>query len=375
MPLQIVASDTAPGRTLTYSATGLPPGLSINATTGVISGTPNTVGTYTAVVTVTDNIGIQGSTNFGWSITSVPQGKKGNVGASCQSSIYGSGFTNRVNTFDGNVGRNFGKQAWTGYITNVSQYPANVNDIQGVGTANSLGARTVLSFKPAIDTTNKYTSSTFAAEGTKVANMVKMYLNANINIIFTFYNEMNNAADGFTGTTGIGVTGWLAFWKFYANIVHANGGLMTWTPAMTHGFPNAIPYFPTNPLPDEVHPHVYANDWFIHGYMPDSYGIDALVNPHNIPVGCGEFGPTNDKAQFIPTTAQWNTFLEDIMCGYWGFTPTAHYPNGGRLAHGLNNTDIIYFGDASSTTALGAIMSPSDFKVPAMQFLYDTLNA
>ncbi len=36
--LQITATDSASGQTLTYSATGLPTGLSINASTGLISG-------------------------------------------------------------------------------------------------------------------------------------------------------------------------------------------------------------------------------------------------------------------------------------------------------------------------------------------------
>ena len=53
--LQIQASIGGANTPLTYSATGLPPGLSINKGTGVISGTPNgvTAGTYTAKVTVT----------------------------------------------------------------------------------------------------------------------------------------------------------------------------------------------------------------------------------------------------------------------------------------------------------------------------------
>ncbi|NUP47923.1 MAG: hypothetical protein HOW97_11515, partial [Catenulispora sp.] len=43
--LQISASDSA-GKSLTYSATGLPAGLSINSTSGLISGTPTTANTY-----------------------------------------------------------------------------------------------------------------------------------------------------------------------------------------------------------------------------------------------------------------------------------------------------------------------------------------
>jgi hypothetical protein len=64
--LQIHASDTG-SSTLAFSATGLPPGLSI-AATGLISGTPTTLGTYSVTVTATDATGATGSATFGWSI-------------------------------------------------------------------------------------------------------------------------------------------------------------------------------------------------------------------------------------------------------------------------------------------------------------------
>jgi serine protease len=66
--LQIHASDSASGTTLAYSASGLPAGLSINSSTGLISGKPNTVHTYSVTVTVTDNTGAKGSTSFSWTI-------------------------------------------------------------------------------------------------------------------------------------------------------------------------------------------------------------------------------------------------------------------------------------------------------------------
>ena len=60
---------------LTYSATGLPVGLSINATTGVITGTIDRSasqvngGNYTVVVTARDSGGLTATQTFGWSVT------------------------------------------------------------------------------------------------------------------------------------------------------------------------------------------------------------------------------------------------------------------------------------------------------------------
>jgi Putative Ig domain len=68
--LQIHATDSASGQTLTYSATGLPAGLSINSSTGLISGTPTTAGTYSVTVTVRDTTGATGSASFTWTINS-----------------------------------------------------------------------------------------------------------------------------------------------------------------------------------------------------------------------------------------------------------------------------------------------------------------
>ena len=67
--LQIHASDSASGQTLTYSATGLPAGLSISSS-GLISGTPTTAGTSSVTVTATDTTGAKGSASFTWTISS-----------------------------------------------------------------------------------------------------------------------------------------------------------------------------------------------------------------------------------------------------------------------------------------------------------------
>jgi hypothetical protein len=68
--LQIHATDSASGQTLTYSASGLPAGLSINSSSGLISGTPTTAGTSNVTVTAKDATGASGSTSFSWTASS-----------------------------------------------------------------------------------------------------------------------------------------------------------------------------------------------------------------------------------------------------------------------------------------------------------------
>jgi hypothetical protein len=67
--LQIQATDSSPGQTLTYGATGLPAGLSVSTTSGLITGTPTTAANYSVTITATDSTGASGSATFSWDIS------------------------------------------------------------------------------------------------------------------------------------------------------------------------------------------------------------------------------------------------------------------------------------------------------------------
>ncbi|MDH6120464.1 F0F1-type ATP synthase membrane subunit c/vacuolar-type H+-ATPase subunit K [Kitasatospora sp. GAS204A] len=96
--LQVSGSDSASGQTLTYSATGLPAGLSISSS-GLISGTPTTAATSSVTVTAKDTTGASGSASFSWTVSSTtgntvtvnsPGNQSGTVGTAVSLQVSGS---------------------------------------------------------------------------------------------------------------------------------------------------------------------------------------------------------------------------------------------------------------------------------------------
>jgi hypothetical protein len=64
LQLEAIDQESTP---LTYSATGLPPGLTLNATTGVIGGTLTTAGSYTVTASASDGV-LRSTQSFGWNV-------------------------------------------------------------------------------------------------------------------------------------------------------------------------------------------------------------------------------------------------------------------------------------------------------------------
>jgi len=152
----VSASDSAAGQTLTYSATGLPAGLSISSSTGVISGTPTAAGTSTVTVTATDSTGASGSATFTWTVSSASGGASSCTVTYSTQSQWAGGFVAQVTIANSGssaingwtLGFTFpGDQkitnAWNGTATqsgsNVTITNASYNGSLAPGTSTSVG--------------------------------------------------------------------------------------------------------------------------------------------------------------------------------------------------------------------------------------------
>ncbi|WP_030929049.1 S53 family peptidase [Streptomyces sp. NRRL S-646] len=178
--LQISASDSA-GATLTYSASGLPTGLSISSSSGLISGTASTAGTYQVTVTAKDSTGASGSTSFTWTV--------GSSGGTCTSS-----------QLLGNPGFESGSTTWTassGVITNSSSESAHAGSyyawLDGYGSSH----------------TDTLSQSVTVPSGCKAT--------------FTFYLHIDTAETGSTAYDKLTVSAGSTTLATYSNVNAASG--------------------------------------------------------------------------------------------------------------------------------------------------------
>ena len=148
--LQISASDPN-GQTLTYSAPGLPAGLSINASSGLISGTPTTAGSSSVTVTAKNTSNLTGSATFTWTVNP--------VGGGCSSTgnkVTNGGFesgTTPWTTTSGVVSTGGGETAHSGtYFAWLDGYGTTHTDSATQSVTIPAGCHASLSFWLHVDT-------------------------------------------------------------------------------------------------------------------------------------------------------------------------------------------------------------------------------
>ncbi|MET9009933.1 M4 family metallopeptidase [Streptomyces olivaceoviridis] len=183
--LQIQASSTNSGA-LTYSASGLPAGLSINSSTGLISGTPTTAGTSSTTVTVTDSTGATGTATFGWTVST--------TGGGCTSTQllsnpgFESGSTGWTST-SGVITTDSGEAAHSGsYKAWLDGYGSSHTDSVSQSVTIPAGCKATLTFYLHVDT---------AESGSTAYD--KLTVTAGSKTLATYSNL--NAASGYTQKT------------------------------------------------------------------------------------------------------------------------------------------------------------------------------
>jgi beta-glucosidase len=133
----VSAKDSTSGQTLSYSATGLPAGVSISSSTGTLSGTPTTAGTSTATVTAKDGNGALASASFVWTVdaaAALPATPYVGFGGLCldlASDSNTNGSVVDIYTCNGTNG-----QEWTAEANNTLQADGNCLDVAGGGTSS-----------------------------------------------------------------------------------------------------------------------------------------------------------------------------------------------------------------------------------------------
>ncbi|MEU6218652.1 putative Ig domain-containing protein [Streptomyces sp. NPDC047022] len=157
--LQIQATDSG-GASLTYSASGLPTGLSINSSTGLISGTASTAGTYQVTVTATDSTGASGSTSFTWTV-----GSGGGGGCTSSQLLANPGFESGSTGWtatSGVITNDSGEAAHSGsYYAWLDGYGSSHTDTLSQSVTIPSGCKATLTFYLHIDTSETTTSTQY----------------------------------------------------------------------------------------------------------------------------------------------------------------------------------------------------------------------
>jgi putative Ig domain-containing protein/fibronectin type III domain protein/Big-like domain-containing protein len=115
--LQLSGSDPD-GQPISYTASGMPPGLFIGSATGYISGTPTTAGNYSVTASVFDGVLTSASQTFTWSVAGpAPDTTVPSVSITAPTSAASYSTTTSTMTLGGTASDNVGV-TWVGWANN-----------------------------------------------------------------------------------------------------------------------------------------------------------------------------------------------------------------------------------------------------------------
>jgi hypothetical protein len=230
--LQIQASDSASGQTLTYAATGLPTGLTISTSTGLITGTPTTTtgSPFSVTVTATDTTGAKGSATFTWTITSGSTNTVTVTNPGNQTGTVGTAVSLQIKATDSASGQTLTYSA-TGLPAGLT-INTSTGVISGTPTATANGSVTVT----ATDTTGAHGSTTFTWTINGTGNTVTVTSPGNqTGTVGTAVSLQIKATDSASGQTlTYSATG------LPTGLSISSSGLITGTPTTATGSPFSV---------------------------------------------------------------------------------------------------------------------------------------
>ncbi|MFF4648482.1 M4 family metallopeptidase [Streptomyces sp. NPDC001380] len=206
-PVSLTVRATGGTGSYTWSATGLPAGLSINSSTGVISGTPTTAGTSNVTVTAKDSANASGSTSFTWTVST-----GGGGGCTAQQLLGNAGFetgsaapwTASSGVVDNSTGEAAHSGSWKAWMNG---YGSTHTDTLSQTVSVPAGCKATLTFWLHIDTAETTTTSAYdklsvQANSTTLASFSN--LNKNTGYVQKSYDLSSFAGQSvtlkFTGT-------------------------------------------------------------------------------------------------------------------------------------------------------------------------------
>ncbi len=165
-PLQLVATDGNAGDTLTFSASGLPAGLTMSAG-GLVTGTPSAAGTSSVTATVNDGHGGTDSETFSWVVAGANE--------ACPCSIWGPSAAPSVaaatDTGSVELGVKF-RSSVNGYVTGIRFYKGTGNNGTHAGSLWALNGTRLATATFANETALGWQQVTFASPVPVTANTV-----------------------------------------------------------------------------------------------------------------------------------------------------------------------------------------------------------
>jgi hypothetical protein len=211
-----------------------------------------------------------------------------------------------------------------------------------------LGAKLLISFKPS-------RTQSMSEQG-NLARAIEMYQGAGATFDVTLWQEPND------GSAFDRACDYRDYVNYYGPIVRAKGVPLVYDPGAGGGVDSWKPYYPGDSLIDKIMLDYYGSAWLNGTRLDAIAAIADGANPPK-PLGIGEWNDTATGSGTL-TPKQFGEYVSYLI----NFFTT-------RLNDGRTNGDIIFWmGDNAVGLSADQILSSSDFKVPHVQKLYDSLS-